>query len=134
MTGSPVDEVAPDGDQAYLRRMVGARLFRFLILLALLVAPFRMIAAHEAMAVPAPQAGAHHMSADMAVPCGSENMPSKQRHGASIDCTIACSVVATMVAEMEMRPICTEIPSPAPLAIALHGLHPESDLPPPRIA
>jgi hypothetical protein len=111
-----------------------ARLFRFLMLLALLVAPFRMIGAHEAMAAPAPQAGAHHMSVDRAVPCGSEGMPSNQRDGASIDCAIACSVVATMAAEADVRPVCTAIPSPAPLAIPLHGLHPESDPPPPRFA
>lgn len=114
--------------------MAGARLFRFLILLALILAPFRMIAAHEAMAASASQAGAHHMSADMAVPCGSEGAGSKQRHGASVDCTIACSVVAAMAAEIEVRPICTEAPAPTPLVAALHGLHPESDPPPPRRA
>jgi hypothetical protein len=110
------------------------RLFRFLILLALLVAPFRMIVAHEAMAAPTPQVGAHHMSADRAVPCGSEGMPSKQSDGASIDCTIACSVVAAMAAGIEVHPICAATPSPAPLAVALNGLHPESDPPPPRFA
>ena len=133
MTTPRFDGVARSGEPAYRHAMAGARLFRFLMLLALLVAPFRM-AAHEAMAAPAAQAGAHHMSADMAVPCGSEGMPSKQRHGASIDCTIACSVVATEAAETEVHPICTVAPSAAPLAVALHGLHPESDPPPPRFA
>lgn len=102
-------------------------LLRLLILIALFTAPFGRIAAAEAMTTP--------HGAAMAMAGGHcDTMPKPESGGAdrSIDCMIACAMLA------HPGSAALHIPPPgasAPLSVAragLSGLHPEADPPPPR--
>ena len=126
--------VASAEHDAYSQRMF-SRLLRFLTLIALLLAPLSM--SHAAMAMPAgaPAAADHHTDAvASAHHCGGTDQPDKERPVSGIDCTIACSAVSSAESDIVARPI---LAAPVPqiaLASSLHGLHPESDPPPPRFA
>jgi hypothetical protein len=52
----------------------------------------------------------------------------------NIDCLIACSALPSLAFEVEVQPHPPSFVEPAPLLAALHGLHPESDPPPPRLS
>jgi hypothetical protein len=104
-----------------------SRLLPLLAMLALLFAPFGRMAAAETMAA----SGPHHRAAgghcqDMPPP---EN-PTSSR--ASIDCAVACAVVAPPSA-----PAVAAAPRPVqPQAVVrlaiFKGVNPEADPPPPR--
>ena len=116
----------------YLPAMVALRLTRFLTLLALLLAPLGMVRAHAAMAIPADaSASAHHGGAD---PCGGMDRPAGQQPSSGIDCGIACSAMPSGDSEIAAHPMVAAAVPTALLAADLHGLHPESDPPPPRFA
>ena len=120
---------------AYSPAVAATRLLRFLTLFALLLAPLGMMRAHAAMAIPAQGHSVHVMgSAAPSEPCGGMHQPSKQAPASSIDCTIACSVLAGVSVEVAAHPV-PAAPAPSFLAaVSLHGLTPESDPPPPRTA
>ena len=106
---------------------------RFLTLVALLVAPLGMVRAHAAVA----SAGlaASHAMAGGGGRCADRDQSAPHPDRAAIDCTIACAGVASLTTQVPARPsapvaVETEI---RPVA-TLHGLHPESDPPPPRFA
>ena len=113
-----------------------AVLARILTLFALLLAPLGMMQAHAAM----PAGGGHAMSHAMPMAgggghCADRDRPAPRPDKSSIDCTIACAGVASLSSPVPARPsppvaVVVEI---RPVA-TLHGLHPESDPPPPRLA
>ena len=102
----------------------------FVMLLALLVAPFGRMAAAEAMAAPhhsSPTAMAGHCS-DMPAP---EQAPD-DRGAMTIDCLVACATIAAAEAPAlaALEPLAV---SPASRALtAFIGIHPEAEPPPPR--
>jgi hypothetical protein len=116
--------------------MAMAFVARILTLLALVVAPLGMMQAHAAT----PIGGDHSASKAMATTASGGHCADRDRHApqpdkASIDCTIACAGVASLFTPVPARPtapvsVVVEI---RPVA-TLHGLHPESDPPPPRLA
>ncbi len=135
MTGSAASSVVSESGAAYGQVMVALRLLRFLTLLALLIAPLRMMSAHAEMALPASPAAGHHMAA--AGPsdhCGGMDESGKRTPDSSIDCALACSAMPGAQSELMAHPQALAAIPPATLADALLGLHPESDPPPPRIA
>jgi hypothetical protein len=135
MSASPACLVASTAAGAYSGFMVALRLLRFLTLLALLVAPLRMMSAHAEMALPASPAAGHHMAT--AAPsdgCGGMDETGKRKPGSNIDCAMACSAVPGAQSELSAYPQPVAAIPPATFADALVGLHPESEPPPPRIA
>jgi hypothetical protein len=130
----PFPGVASPPPEAYLPDVAATRLLRFLTLFALLLAPLGMMRAHAAMAMPAQGHSAHAMGLAAPSECGGMDQPSKQVPASSIDCTIACSVLAGGVVEVAAHPV-SAAPAPSFLAtLSLRGLTPESDPPPPRFS
>ncbi len=108
--------------------MMLRRLLPLLALLALLVAPFGRMAAAEAMAAPA------HGAMTTSGHCDDAPGPGHDEANKSIDCMIACAVMAPADAPaLEAAP-----PAAAPLEAgalaAFFGFHPEADPPPPRFS
>lgn len=133
--------IASRSYEAYFPAMPVASILRFLLLLAVLLAPISMMSSHAAMALPAEEAGAmghHEMSpapgghcADMAP--ASEDEPAD---GASpvknIDCTIACSCVPPAAGQIAQRPPYTPGVERPGLAALLVGVSPEAEPRPPQ--
>ena len=135
MTGPAASSIASFRRAAYGRLMVALRLLRFLTLVALLVAPLKMISAHAETAMPTRRAAANHMAAAMpAGHCDDTGQPDHSRPDASIDCAMACSAMPSADGELVAHPQPIAPVPPPDLTDALVGLHPESDPPPPRFA
>lgn len=136
MSSPATSLVASTSVGAYSQAMVALRLLRFLTLVALLIAPLRMMSAHAEMAMPAPADKGHHMAAAATSDhCGGGmNQPRKDQPASGIDCTIACSACPSAESTLIAHPHPAAPIPPATLASALIGLHPESDPPPPRLA
>ena len=132
--------IATTAREAYLRGMTAAHLIRLLIVLALLLAPMTMVGEHSAMAMPpAPEASAHHPgdSSEGAHCDEMTGQPLKEKTPDSeclIDCAIACSAIPAVAGQMADQPLAIDLAQPLPLVARISGLHPESDLPPPRTA
>jgi len=116
--------------------MSPTRLMRFLTVLAVLFAPLGMLGGHAAMALQAtPQATMDHAGRmEPAGHCADREKQSQDRPMSSIDCMIACAALPTPESETPDHPLPAAIDRPVSLATGLHGLHPESDPPPPRIS
>jgi len=100
------------------------RLMPFLVLLALLVAPFGRQAAQAAVYPGAMSAMAGH--------CDPAPRPAPAQ-GGSIDCMIACA--ATPAVDAMDVPVLLPLPPAAPVAgmiAPIAGLHPAAEPPPPR--
>lgn len=110
------------------------RSLRLILALALLLAPLGMLGQHAAMAVAygAPVVAGSGHCADMAAP---------QEHGSGdevpandIDCTIACSCMPQMGAQLGEPPL----PSSRPVSVALdslvRGLNPHAEPRPPQLS
>lgn len=118
--------------------MSPTRLLRLLTMIAVLFSSLSMMSGHAAMAMPAPSASTmDHMKAT--APAGhcadmaADREPDDQ--GApDIDCMIACSAIPAADFEVETHPMAAGFLEPVRLVSALHGLHPESDPPPPRFS
>lgn len=114
------------------------RLLRFLTLVAMLFSPISMAAGHAAMAMPAPSAAmADQMGAMPVGHCadmsGDQDKQDKSAPtGPNIDCMIACAAMPAADFSVAVHPLFVAFIEPARLTGALHGLHPESDPPPPR--
>jgi hypothetical protein len=122
--------------RAYSPAMVALRLLRVMTLFALLLAPFGMMRSHAAMVLPAASvAPGHHMDpAAPADPCPGMDQPAEDRPASNVDCMIACSAMPSLESGIAIHPIlAATMPRPSPAGV-LHGLHPESDPPPPRFA
>lgn len=131
----------------YLRRVIFASLARWLVLLALLVAPLGMMDDHAAMATaalaaPSPAAASsstHHEAeaapaghcADSAAPAAD---PDSVDRDCRLDCAVGCSAVPTPPSVMPASPLAAASLPPRPLVAHIHGRQPEADPPPPRTA
>ena len=101
----------------------------------MLFSPISMAAGHSAMAMPASSAAmADHMSATPTGHCAdmSGEQDKSAPTGPSIDCMIACAAMPAADFSVAVHPLFVAFIEPARLTGALHGLHPESDPPPPR--
>jgi len=132
----PRQIIACKGKGAYSGRMSLTRLLRLLTIFAVIFSPLSMTGGHAAMAMPAAASSMADRSA-AAVPAGHcADMDGQQdRSGQpapNVDCLIACSALPTLDFEVEAHPVLASFIEPAPRMAALHGLHPESDPPPPR--
>lgn len=104
------------------------RLLPFLVLIALVMAPFGRMNVAEAKAMP------HDMPSAMASHCGQPMPDGDKSSPVAIDCMIACAAMAPAAA-----PVFTPLPAAeaAPVAIPsflLAGIQPEADPPPPRFS
>jgi hypothetical protein len=105
------------------------RLLPFLVLLALVLAPFGRMGAAEAKAMP------HRMPAAMAAHCSGQPMPDSDKgRRVSIDCMIACAAMAPAAAPILVPPPAAEAAPVATLALLATGLRPEAEPPPPRFS
>ena len=101
----------------------------WLVLVALLLAPFGRMAAAEAMARPhQPAAATAGHCSDMPSDRGKGDRP----HKAQIDCLSACAAMATLESPFIPGFVCSASPLVAGIALPFAGLHPQSDPPPPR--
>ena len=125
-------EVVTAGAGVYLPAMVALRLFRFLTLFALMLAPLGMMSAHARMAMPASASSGHEMAASSH--CPGMDQPRKEKPVSGIDCTIACSALPSAESTIAVHPMAAAEVPPIALVTFLPGLHPESDPPPPRLA
>lgn len=103
------------------------RLLPFLVLLALLVAPFGRIGVAEAASSP-------HHGAPMVMAGHCEEMPSQDdaKPGKAIDCMIACAAIAPAAAPfVRAQEVTVDAPAPLPL-FSFTGIQPEAEPPPPR--
>lgn len=102
-------------------------LLRLLVLIALLAAPFGRMAAAEAMTMP------HHAPAAMTGGhCDTMPAPAPGDSDRSIDCMIACAMLAHLEAPDLPAPLPAVSAPTALVPAGLAGLHPEADPPPPR--
>lgn len=128
--------VASRGANPYLTRMTPTRLLRFLTMIAMLFAPLAMSGSHAAMAMPAPAAMAPMSGHEAAAAdhCADMGGASKDLPTADIDCMMACAAMPSALSEVAAYSVAAALPPPLALASGVHGLHPESETPPPRFA
>lgn len=105
------------------------RLFRLLLVFAMLLAPLTMVGGGGAMAMN------HDTGASMAMDhCAGMDQPSPDRPDVNIDCMMTCAAVPPLVPSVEAQAMApAPIPHSAP-ATARHGLDPEAETPPPRVS
>lgn len=104
--------------------MSATGLFRWLTLLALLVAPLAMIGGGAATA---------HVQTVAAGHCAEAEKPAEAPTPAPADCMIACAgCLPAQAGALSAGPRLEAAARPAPLAYRLPGLHPEAATPPPR--
>ena len=105
------------------------RLLPYLVLLALVMAPFGRIGVAQAKAMP------HHAASAMASHCPGQPMPDGDKSGRmAADCMIACAAMAPAPAFFLAPPAAAEA-APVPMrAFSLAGIRPEADPPPPRFS
>lgn len=95
-----------------------------------------MSGGHVAMAAHAPLADNAHMHgmpmpADHCTDMAKEKAP--ETPAVALDCMIACSVLPAVQSGPDYRPLTAAARPPLPLQAWLAGLHPEMELPPPRL-
>jgi hypothetical protein len=102
---------------------------KLLVLLAVLLMPLGMSAA------PAAAASHHSASASMPMQHCPEQAPSQDSKRGFVDCTMACSAAlpAVELPQEEHLPTAST-PAAASTAEILHGLHPDTATPPPKLA
>ena len=102
-------------------------LCRLLLLVAVLLMPFGM--------VPALASQHQHSGAAMPMQHCPEQTPSHDSKGAFVECTMACSAALPAADRSSERPSVAEAQPARPAAIRqLHGLHPETATPPPKLS
>lgn len=103
-----------------------AHAWKLLTLIAVLLLPFGMTAA--------PAAASEHHSAPMTMPHCPEQIPKQNGKVGFVECTMACSAAlpAAGLAEQRLLQFVHDMVEPA-LARPLHGLHPDTVTPPPRL-
>ena len=101
-------------------------LARLVLIFAVLLMPLGM----------APAAAAHHdMSAAMPMEHCPDQAPNHHSKGGIADCTMACAAALPAIAAPPAdRSFVAREPVAAVSADPLHGLHPETETPPPRRA
>lgn len=104
--------------------MSATGLLRWLILLALLLAPLAMIGGSPAVAHARPAAAGH---------CAETGKPAEAPPSAPADCMIACAgFLPAQGGGVAGLPRLEPAARPAPAAFRISGLHPEAAIPPPR--
>jgi hypothetical protein len=108
---------------------VGVRLLRYLLLLALLLAPLGRMGVAEAKA-------AHHSGMPMmASHCPGQASPDgNKRDGMSVDCMMACAAMTPTPVAFLVPPPALETPAIAFPLRMLAGIRPEAEPPPPRLS
>ncbi|WP_436828148.1 hypothetical protein [Sphingomonas sp. DT-207] len=95
-----------------------------------------MSGGHAAMAAPAPRADDARMHG-MSMPSDHCSDMAKEKAPATptvaLDCMIACSVLPSVQSGPDYQPLVPAARPPLPLQAWLAGLHPEMELPPPRL-
>jgi hypothetical protein len=113
------------------------RALRFLMLAAMLLAPFGRMGVAQAMAMPerAPAAMAGHCADMPAQPAGHhQQAPAKGDERKAVDCMIACAAMASAPAPfVAPAPPAAARPT-APLLSSPTGIRPGADPPPPRFS
>ncbi len=105
-----------------------ARLFHFLALLALLLAPAGMLGSHAAMAMP------HQPAASAMGHCAEKDAPSDQDRQQMLDCAIACTAMPSFAPLLAPEATCLRA-APVSSSIQLfEGTTPEAATPPPRFS
>lgn len=103
-------------------------LTRLALLIAVLLMPFGMTPS-------AAQPNGHSAMGSMAIGHCDDRAPNQHMKGGIVECTMACS--AALPATENTRdepPLSVSSPARPLAATVLHGLHPETATPPPRIA
>jgi hypothetical protein len=106
-----------------MARLIG----KLLVLLAVLLMPLSMSAA--------PAAANHRSAASMAMKHCPEQAPSHHTKGGFAECTMACSA-ALPAADLpqEQHVLISCVPTTHAIARVLHGLHPDTSTPPPKVS
>ena len=106
------------------------RALRLLLLLALMLAPFGRIGMAEARAASATVASEHCAG----MPAHGEERPTDE--DMAVDCMVACAALAAIPAPFAApSPPAPANAAPVPLPqVALGGLLPDAELPPPRLS
>lgn len=101
--------------------------WRALLLFAVLLMPLGM--------APAVAAPVHHMAAGMPMGHCPEQAPSDERKAGFAECTMACAAALPAVEAPREEALLVTVELPRlPAAPQLHGLHPETATPPPRVS
>ena len=107
--------------------MSATGLLRCLTLLALFLAPLAMIGGQPL--------AAHARSAAASDHCAESEKPVETAPAAPADCMIACTgCLPTQGGGPAIFPRLEPAARQAPVAIRIHGLHPEAETPPPRFS
>jgi hypothetical protein len=108
---------------------VAVRLLRYLVLLALMLAPFGRMSVAEAKAMP------HHGMSMMASHCPDPSPPDGNKAGGmSVDCMIACAAMVASPAATLNPPAAVELAVAAIPLTLLAGIRPEAEPPLPRLS
>ena len=130
--------IASPAPGSYLRPMLVRSLVAVLTMLALLFAPLSMVSGYAAAAMPG-QATSHVMVEDGPGHCAGTGSESPKDESGALpgdclnECALTCSAIPALGDSIVERPRPLALIQPLPLASRVRGLHPESDLPPPRI-
>ena len=104
-----------------------ALVWKLLTLIAVLAMPFGMSAA--------PAATMQHHAASMPMPHCPEQAPGHDSKGAFVECTMACSAALPATDLSGKQPEFGKAQPAWPAATRqLHGLHPETATPPPKLS
>ena len=104
-----------------------ALVWKLLTLIAVLAMPLGMTAA--------PAAAMQHHAASMPMQHCPEQAPGHDSKGAFVECTMACSAALPATDRSSEQPPVAEAERARPLAMRqLHGLHPETATPPPKLS
>jgi hypothetical protein len=104
-----------------------ALVWKLLTLIAVLAMPLGMTAA--------PAATMQHHAASMPMQHCPDQAPGHDSKGAFVACTMACSAALPAIDRSSEQPAVTTIePAPPAAMRQLHGLHPETATPPPKLS
>lgn len=104
-----------------------ALVWKLLTLIAVLAMPLGMTAA--------PAAATQHHAVSLPMQHCPEQAPGHDPKGGFAECTMACSAAIPATDRSSERPSIAEVEPVRPLAMRqLHGLHPETATPPPKVS
>lgn len=109
---------------------------RLLLLAAMLLAPLGRIGIAQAMAAPSASGMAMAHCAGMPAPAAGHHRQAPARgEKMAVDCMTACAALAALPAPAIAPPLPVRAAAPPPLPVAApRGLHPDAELPPPRLS
>jgi hypothetical protein len=117
-----------DRDKSDYVRLVLPIIARLLLLIAVLLMPL-------GMTPPAANAAGHQAMAAMPMGHCDERAPNHAPKAGFADCTMACSAALPAIdLSRDEPPPVAHLPLRAAVALILHGLHPDTATPPPKLA